>query len=320
MRRFFLFAFVGIVGAIFLIGLAFLRGLSDFDLSGYAQREIRFPTDQGAMVGTLILPEGAMVPPIALFVHGDGPQDRFGGDGYLVPMKLLLEAGIGVFSWDKPGVGASEGDWLHQSMADRTLEAVAALEALQQEPQVDASKVGFVGFSQAGWVVPKAVGPGTSAAFAILVGGAVNWEQQGAYYSRRRQGLDLPPSGTRSEMSDDRRAFVMRNQGADALAALAQVQAPFLAIYGADDLNVDARRNAETYERALGTLRPENSVVTVPDATHGLLRSDMFNFQLSSDWPGWAIPAFVLAGRYAFAPGVWTDTADWIHSVVPAGA
>eukprot|EP00435_Cladocopium_sp_Y103_P078419 s1_g2158.t1 len=307
------------VAAVFLIGLAFLRGLSDFDLSGYAQQEIHFPTDQGSMVGTLILPDDVPAAPIAIFVHGDGPQDRFGGDGYLVPMKLLLDAGIGVFSWDKPGVGASDGNWMHQSMDERTLEAVAALEAVQKASQVDASKVGFVGFSQAGWVVPAAVGPGSNAAFAVLVGGAVNWEEQGAYYSRRRVGLDLPPSGTRSEMSDDRRAFVTRNQGADALAALAQVQVPFLAIYGADDLNVDARRNAETYERALGTLRRENSVVIVPDATHGLLRSDMFNFQLSTDWPGWAIPAFVLAGRYAFAPGVWTDMADWIHSVVPEG-
>jgi len=39
-----------------------------------------------------------------------------------------------VFSWDKPGVGASTGNWLHQSMSDRADETLSAINALWQVP------------------------------------------------------------------------------------------------------------------------------------------------------------------------------------------
>lgn len=314
MRRFFLYSVVGLVAGTFVLGLAFLRGLSDFDLSGHVHNEITFETDQGVMSGTLILPNGVSHPPIALFVHGDGPQDRYSSDGYLVPMRLLLEAGVGVFSWDKPGVGESEGNWLNQSMTDRASEAVAALLAIQQLDYVDASKVGFLGFSQAGWVVPEAVRPGSTAAFAVLVGGAVNWEEQGAYYGRQRRAQEIP----RAPMSAERLVFVERNRGSDARGALAKVSVPFLGVFGSDDLNVDPVADSETYRQIVGPLRSENEVWVVPQATHGLLRAPLFNYQLVSQWPGWLPAVYVMAGRHAFAPGVWQHMAEWIHSVVPA--
>ncbi|MCE7998506.1 MAG: prolyl oligopeptidase family serine peptidase [Rhodobiaceae bacterium] len=313
MRRFLLYSIIGLFVGVFLIGLAFLRGLSDFDLSAYAQQEITFETDQGVLSGTLILPEGVLRPPVALFVHGDGPQDRFSSDGYLIPMRLLLEAGVGVFSWDKPGIGASEGDWLSQSMTDRAAEVVAALRAVQQLDTIDANKLGFLGFSQAGWVVPEAVGPGSTAAFAILVGGAVNWEEQGAYYARQRRAREIP----RAPMSPERLAFVERNRGSDARAALPEISVPFLALYGAGDLNVDPDADSATYRQLVAPLRQDNEVVVVPHATHGLLRAPLFNYQLVSQWPEWLPAVFVMAGRYAFAPDVWQQMADWIYSVVP---
>jgi uncharacterized protein len=309
-----LYSVLTFIGVVFLFGLLFLRGLSDFDLSEYPHTEVQFSTDQGLIAGTLILPGEADDPPIAIFVHGDGPQDRFSSDGYLVQMRLLLEAGVGVYSWDKPGVGESEGNWLHQSMSDRAREADAALRAVQQIDYVNPSKVGFLGFSQAGWVVPEAVGPGTTAAFAILVGGAVNWEEQGAYYGRQRRAQEVP----RASLTADRSAFVERNRGADGRDALSKVSVPFLALFGSGDLNVDPVADSEAYRQIVMPLRLENKVVVVPEATHGLLRAPLFNYQLVSQWPDWLLAMYVMAGRYAFAPGVWQQTADWIHSVVPA--
>lgn len=313
MKKTVLYSVLTFIGVVFLFGLLFLRGLSDFDLSEYPHTEVQFSTDQGLIAGTLILPGEADDPPVAIFVHGDGPQDRFSSDGYLVQMRLLLEAGIGVYSWDKPGVGQSEGNWLHQSMSDRAREADAALRVVQQIDHVDAAKVGFLGFSQAGWVVPEAAGPGSKAAFAILVGGAVNWEEQGAYYGRQRRAQEIP----RASMTADRSAFVERNRGADGRDALAKVSVPLLALFGSGDLNVDPVADSETYRQIVMPLRLENKVVVVPEATHGLLRAPLFNYQLVSQWPDWLLAMYVMTGRYAFAPGVWQQTADWIHTVVP---
>ncbi len=314
MKKIVLYSVLSFTGVVFLFGLLLLRGLSDFDLSEYTHTEVQFSTDQGLIAGTLILPGETDDAPIAIFVHGDGPQDRFSSDGYLVQMHLLLEAGIGVYSWDKPGVGESEGNWLHQSMSDRAREADAALRTIQQLDHVNAFKVGFLGFSQAGWVVPEAVRPGSTAAFAILVGGAVNWEEQGAYYGRQRRAQEIPSAS----MSAERSAFVERNRGADGRAALAKVSVPFLALFGSGDLNVDPVADSETYRQIVVPLRRENKVVVVPEATHGLLRAPLFNYQLVSQWPDWLLAMYVMAGRYAFAPGGWQQIAVWMHSVVPA--
>ena len=313
LSKFFLYTILSLIAVGFLFGFLLLRGLSDFDLSEYRQVELQFSTNQGVMAGTLILPSGTDGASITVFVHGDGPQDRFSSDGYLVQMRLLLEAGIGVFSWDKPGVGASEGNWLHQSMSDRAREATAALDAVRAQEGVDPGKVGFLGFSQAGWVVPEALGPGTEAAFGIVVGGAVNWEDQGTYYGRQRRAQGIE----RASMSADRRAFVERNQTSDARAALAHISGPFLGIFGSEDLNVDSVRNVEIYRELAEPLRRENEVMVVEGATHGLLRAPLFNYQLLSQWPSWTVLAYVIVGRYAFVADVWDQTASWIWSVVP---
>ncbi len=313
LKKLVLYSVLSLIGIAFLFGLLLLRGLSDFDLSEYPHKEVQFSTGQGSIAGTLILPGETNDVPIAIFVHGDGPQDRFSSDGYLVQMRLLLEAGIGVYSWDKPGVGESEGNWLDQSMSDRAREADAALRAVQQLTYVDGSRVGFLGFSQAGWVVPEAVGSGSTAAFAILVGGAVNWEEQGAYYGRQRRAQEIP----RAPMSAERLAFVERNRGADARGALAKISVPFLGVFGSADLNVDPVADSKIYRELAEPLHAENEVIVVEGATHGLLRAPLFNYQLISQWPSWTVLAYVIGGRHAFAPDAWDQIADWITSVVP---
>jgi hypothetical protein len=119
--------------ALVAVILGLLRGLSDFDLADRMKEEITFPSRTGQIAGTLLLPTASPAPPpVVLIVHGDGPQDRYSADGYLPLINALLDAGIGVFSWDKPGIGESEGDWRAQSMDDRAAEARAAHQAVRR--------------------------------------------------------------------------------------------------------------------------------------------------------------------------------------------
>lgn len=77
------------------------------------------------------------VKPVAIhLVHGDGPQDRWSEGGYIPLVKFLVSQGIAVFSWDKPGVGNSTGNWLAQTMSDRAEEAVLALKKLREQPEL----------------------------------------------------------------------------------------------------------------------------------------------------------------------------------------
>lgn len=306
-----------------------LRGLSDFDLSDCRTTIHRFHVGKASLEGTLVLPTGSSDVPIAVLVHGDGPQTRWSDDGHLPLVNALLDDGIGVFSWDKPGTGSSGGNWLDQSMHDRAVEAIAVVAYLRGLPDLSPDRIGFLGFSQAGWVVPQASDT-AYAAFTILVGPAVNWRLQGAYYTRRllealgtpydriaamvgenltRNDLIFGSSGgsttdsaqSRPDMEPARFAFARRNYDADATSELAAFRGPMLAIWGGDDTNVDPVESADVFARTLSG-GAGSEVIVLPDTNHGLLRAGWFDYQLSEDWPWPAKALFIALGRRAFAP------------------
>jgi alpha-beta hydrolase superfamily lysophospholipase len=86
---------------------------------------------------------------VILFVHGDGEM-HYDAFGYYEPVwKHILDSGYAIFSWDKPGVGNSSGDWLSQSMLDRQNEVRAAVSFLKNRYYFEEGEVGLMGFSQA---------------------------------------------------------------------------------------------------------------------------------------------------------------------------
>lgn len=337
-------AVIAVVSLSLLVaGAVVLRGLDDYDLSEHRQQALAFETDGAELSGTLVLPADDPAAPILVVVHGDGAQDRFASGGYLPLMSALLDSGVGVYSWDKPGVGASTGDWLQQSMAERSVETLAAIRAVEAATAASGNALGVLGFSQAGWVLPEVATRVSADIPFILVGGATNWQAQSAYLTAvrleaegyaeeairtrvRRQAerdarLFAPPARydrylaqTTDEppMSEARFHFVARNHFVDSTEELSKISAPTLAMFGEDDLNVDARREAQVFERALADGHPANEVVIWPDATHGLTKSRWFNYQQPSQLPWYSSLYAVLAGRDIYAPGVIDHMASWV--------
>lgn len=316
-----------------LLALVFggLNAMRAFEVPDAASVSEHVFTVQGQRLsGTLVLPSETDAPPIVLIVHGDGPQDRWSDSTYLPMVNALVAGGVGVFSWDKPGVGQSDGDWLEQSMADRTEEAVSAFEYLRDQQGHAHNTLGFLGFSQAGWVVPRAATE-TGAGYAVLIGPAVSWRRQGAYYTSRRLEREGHGAGEiaqavaknlaendqifrdgadcadRDDMSAARCAFVRRNYGVDATDDVLAMTTPTLVLMGADDLNVDPSETDEVYSG-----NPRHDVRIVPEATHSLLQARHFNFQIPTDWTGLAGLRFLLSGPRAYAPGVLDEMVQWI--------
>ncbi|AOK14983.1 peptidase [Burkholderia cepacia] len=316
-----------------------LRGLSDFELNQSARAStLTFRSGSAELAGTLVLPACVPDAPIVLLIHGDGPRDRFSEDTYLPLVNSLLDAGIGVFAWDKQGTGRSGGDWLAQSMQDRANETIAAM-ARVRAVVGPAHKIGLLGFSQGGWVVPR-VANAVRPAFSVIVGGAVSWRRQGVYLTRQRMqregaapdridtriAAELKSNdaifGRPGERADPRArpdieprrfGFIARNYLEDASQALATMHGPVLAVWGAQDRNVDPVDEANAYSRAFGN-RADRRVVIVPDATHALLRAGWFDYQLESDWPSWKKLLFMSLGRRAYEPGALGMIAGWINA------
>lgn len=265
----------------------------------------RLDFEQGGnkLAGVLLLPQAPGPHPAVILVHGDGatPWDAY---GYYRPfMKALNNAGYAVYSWDKPGVGNSTGNWLDQSLSDRAHELQAAAETLRRDSRIRTDKIGLLGFSQAGWVMPEAISNDPRFAFMISVSGAINWLEQSDYMTKNRLRLEgatdatieqalafdrslvalmeqeadyeayqafmrQAPSCCRETMSAARWNFVKRNFKADARANLSKVNIPVLAVFGDRDLNVDYAQSIAVYQSVLPRA-PD--ILLLPDADHSLL-------------------------------------------------
>ncbi|MEC5320540.1 alpha/beta hydrolase [Brenneria populi subsp. brevivirga] len=316
------------------VTVVLLNRLSEFELSGYElQRSITFEHRQDILQGTLILPQKAISPPVVLLVHGDGAQDRWSDGGYIPLVKFLVSQGVAVFSWDKAGVGASKGNWLAQTMSDRADEAAFALNKLKQQPELKNSPIGFLGFSQAGWAVPRA-SELTKADFAVLAGAAVNWRDQGIYYmgqrlkfagrsaaeitqAQEREAADFDRQFTEENAAlpclsrCTRQDFERRNSRADARKDISKMHTPVMILMGEDDRNADPHETASVWAKTLPAKTPR-CIRLFAGTTHGLLRSAWFDYQLPSQWPLWKQGAFLLSGQHSYSPGVLNAISDWI--------
>jgi pimeloyl-ACP methyl ester carboxylesterase len=148
-----------------------------------ATDEVRFRSGPFTVVGELRLPRGEGPHPVVVFVHGDGPNSRTSGGTYPPIMDRMLRVGYATFAWDKPGTGASTGDFARgRKLTQRARIVLDAIALLRDRPAVDPDRIGLWGISQAGYVMPRVLERSDDVAFLIAVScpGEAG-VQQGAY-------------------------------------------------------------------------------------------------------------------------------------------
>jgi pimeloyl-ACP methyl ester carboxylesterase len=133
------------------------------------REDVRFSSGDIQLAGTLTRPAKGGKHPVIILVHGSGAENR----DYMLPWaRFLIRHGIGVLGYDKRGVGGSTGDWNTASFDDLAGDVVAAYDYLKTRRNVDASQIGLLGISQAGWIMPLAANRATGLAFLISISGA----------------------------------------------------------------------------------------------------------------------------------------------------
>ena len=138
-------------------------------LTDYREEKVRFSSGTIHLGGTLVAPSGPGPYPAVVFVHGSGPVTR---DFYGPLPYHFVRHGIAVLTYDKRGIGESEGNWLDSGFDDLASDAVSAVEFLKTKKEIRASSIGLFGISQGGWIVPLAASRSSNIAFAILVSAA----------------------------------------------------------------------------------------------------------------------------------------------------
>ena len=297
--------------ALGFIGLLLASLVAIAGQDGLIRQEISFTHGENVLKGVLVSPEkAATATPCVIFVHGAGdmPRDAYGY--YTIYWKRFADKGWCSLAWDKPGVGASAGDWQLQSMDDRASEVSAAMNFLRSRSGMKNTSIGLIGFSQAGWVMPKVVNQRDDVAFVISVSGAIDWMEQARYSGDKRLSaegfskqqiarvnkfgnrvnaairsgasyqtyltiMSKAPEGESARMSAHYWEFVKRNWRANVRKDLRQVNVPVLALFGAKDAYVDPIISARIYRQELKrSSAPFFDVITFDNADHALMLSD----------------------------------------------
>jgi pimeloyl-ACP methyl ester carboxylesterase len=307
----------------------------------FREEQVHFASGDNTLAGVLVHPTTPGPYPAVAFVHGSGSLGR--NDWTLHPAlrEHFARHGIASLCWDKPGVGASGGEWTRQTFDDRAREALDAVRFLRGREDINPLQVGLWGISQGGWICPLAASRSPDVAFLILVsapaGTIVEQDlfrvEQGMRADGRpqedidkalefaRRRVDLIWAGTfeqldaaQREASDQRWfadyvhrltprdfAFGMKNIGYDGRPALRGVKCPVLVIVGERDTVVPSKRAAATIEDVL--TKASNADVTVKTFPG----ADHFLHQTKTGGP-----REMAAGERRFAPGYLTTLTDWL--------
>jgi pimeloyl-ACP methyl ester carboxylesterase len=240
-------------------------------LADHTEVDVRFRCVGAALAGTLFLPKRAGPFPGVVYVHSSGEAERWRWE---VPwVQQVVGAGIAFFSYDKRGVGESQGSCCPGDQSHFNLlaaDADGAVNALRKRAEIDPARVGFLGTSQAGWVIPLAVARSQRrvAFIALADGPAVTTHEEQQCSKLAGEDAANPPP-----LTTEKRAEITRQlhpSGFDPVPLLERMTVPGVWVYGRQDRSQPAEKSAATLER-LRKMGKDFTVVLFPHAGHGLL-------------------------------------------------
>lgn len=154
-----------------LIGFTVMSKAQSYEI---ITENIKFESEGVSLAGTIytsLKPHAAVV-----IVHGSDRQPRMSEFAL-----FLAENGISVLTYDKRGVGESDGIYVGMEVGTNNVDpsnlnllaedASAAVNVLHQRDK--SVPVGLVGFSQAGWIIPIAANKNSLVGFMVIFCGPV---------------------------------------------------------------------------------------------------------------------------------------------------
>jgi dienelactone hydrolase len=245
------------------------------------QYEVRIPAAGATLAGTLTVPPGPGPHPGVVYVSGSGATLReesqwLGG--------LFVSRGIALLAYDKRGIGQSTGRYPGSLATDDTIatlarDAAAAARFLAAQPEIDRSRVGLYGISQAGWIIPQtAARAGSAVSWAVIESGpTVTQGESDAYASFAGSAPSLVAAEAQAES--------LGSSGYDPQRWIRRLAIPVLWLYGGRDENQPTGRSM----KILGTLAAGHDFETAlfPEAPHSLFDRTGFPPSLFGTVAGW---------------------------------
>lgn len=240
-----------VAGAILLGGTALA---ADAPVTGtFNAHEVTFLSHGAMLSGTVIVPRSPVVA-AAVFVQGAGSDPRPESQG-----EALARFGIAVLVYDKRGVGRSGGVYVgppgggvnvsRQNLRLLADDAAAAMDSLRKEPTLRLVPKGFIGQSQAGWIIPQAALKARGARFMVFWSGAVETTHEDVLFEQLAAAPDSWDKHTHAKlhsmMNDPANSIDFAWADFDPRTALGRLKIPGLWLFGGRDRAVDVDLSIE---------------------------------------------------------------------------
>ncbi len=225
--------------------------------SAAAQPLPPFFENRGARLAfTLDVPVGKGRFPAVVAGHGSGRMTR---EQLRWLSSRFLEMGFAVLRFDKRGVGESTGTFVFVGTRDSAdvfpllaSDVAAAVRFLRTRPEIDGKKIGLVGNSQAGWILPLAARELGDVAFLVLHSGPVCTVGEEMFYSELVEGNTTRSIGE----ANARMPQFHGPSGYDPVPVLRELDTPALWLVGLDDRSIPVQLTLQNLERLKASGRP----------------------------------------------------------------
>ncbi|MEM7204426.1 MAG: prolyl oligopeptidase family serine peptidase [Planctomycetota bacterium] len=202
---------------------------------GVERRVVSIDAGDVQLAATLYIPPGVERPcPAVVQLHGSSPTRRRMQWSYYT--SICLRMGLAVLAFDKRGCGESTGAFRAFTVAGSAKlfdqlasDGAAAHTWLRQQPEIDPERVGLVGGSQAGWIMPLVAEKTPDVGFIVSgCGCTVSAGEEDQHAAWLREGLSLAAADRRLESYDGPRGF-------DPRPVLRRSKTPTLWLFGERD-------------------------------------------------------------------------------------
>ncbi|WP_373355784.1 alpha/beta hydrolase family protein [Pseudoroseicyclus sp. CXY001] len=257
-------------------------------LAEISEQDVMIEGSAHPIPATITLPGGDGPFPIVLMFHGTGSDRHEAGMGYDIFAPRLAEAGIASLRFDFAGNGDSPVDYAEYTPSGGLADGLEALAYAASLPQVDAGRLGVMGWSQGGYVALLA------AARTPEVQSVVTWAGLTDMSGSFAEGRAAAEETGIYELTFDWREPLNLSidwftdvESIDLGTELTGYTGPLLAINGAEDTVVPPA-TVETILAATGSEVKEGALIEGGDHTFNIFSGDMAVFdelsRLTIEW------------------------------------
>lgn len=278
---------------------------------GLDRENVEFHSSGSTLSGTIVFPEESPSQAAIVLIHGSGRATRM-----LWLAHLFASEGIAVLTYDKRGVGKSGGQFVGglsaASAANFDLlaqDAAAGAAVISQHPRLRGTPVGYVGFSQGGWIGPIAATRPPGVSFMAFFSGPVTTVSEEGYFSNLAESdSTFWKTHTRQEVAEYMKSVSYPPDDFDPRPILSRLHIPVFWAFGGQDnimpVDLSVIRLEELIARGQSQLRYK----VYPEYGHEVIVFDFSSVSLSNpfregvDWikktAGGAAQGAAAVGRY----------------------